>query len=112
MDSELLTAEDHHTERVMLGLRLKQGLPAGIFSPAAHQVIDRYIERGLLHRVGGNVAVTDAGRLLADGIIADILLAEDDDLTVSDRKSIRLNSSHVKISYAVFCLKKKNTLTP
>src|SRR5690606_29536182 len=24
-----------------------------------------------------------------------------------DRKSIRLNSSHVKISYAVFCLKKK-----
>src|SRR5690606_41328492 len=29
-------------------------------------------------------------------------------LTV-DRKSTRLNSSHVKISYAVFCLKKKNT---
>src|SRR5690606_39425680 len=30
-----------------------------------------------------------------------------------DRKSTRLNSSHVKISYAVFCLKKKtnNTLT-
>src|SRR5690554_3958535 len=27
----------------------------------------------------------------------------------SDRKSTRLNSSHVRISYAVFCLKKKNT---
>src|SRR5690349_15931198 len=27
---------------------------------------------------------------------------------VSDRKSTRLNSSHVEISYAVFCLKKKN----
>src|SRR5438067_8307194 len=26
---------------------------------------------------------------------------------VSDRKSTRLNSSHVSISYAVFCLKKK-----
>src|SRR5207302_7072940 len=26
-----------------------------------------------------------------------------------DRKSTRLNSSHVKISYAVFCLKKKNS---
>src|SRR5690606_39525383 len=26
---------------------------------------------------------------------------------LSDRKSTRLNSSHVKISYAVFCLKKK-----
>src|SRR5215208_7752586 len=27
-----------------------------------------------------------------------------------DRKSTRLNSSHVAISYAVFCLKKKNKL--
>src|SRR5690606_40207759 len=29
------------------------------------------------------------------------------DVLVRDRKSTRLNSSHVKISYAVFCLKKK-----
>src|SRR5205814_5022161 len=28
---------------------------------------------------------------------------------VLDRKSTRLNSSHLGISYAVFCLKKKNT---
>src|SRR5690606_40809567 len=28
-------------------------------------------------------------------------------LVLQDRKSTRLNSSHVKISYAVFCLKKK-----
>src|SRR5690606_42096488 len=28
-----------------------------------------------------------------------------------DRKSTRLNSSHVKISYAVFCLKKKKKIT-
>src|SRR2546430_13483086 len=28
-----------------------------------------------------------------------------------DRKSTRLNSSHSQISYAVFCLKKKNTTT-
>src|SRR5690554_7378046 len=27
-----------------------------------------------------------------------------------DRKSTRLNSSHVRISYAVFCLKKKNKI--
>src|SRR5438067_4460302 len=27
---------------------------------------------------------------------------------LGDRKSTRLNSSHVSISYAVFCLKKKN----
>src|SRR3712207_8268410 len=29
-------------------------------------------------------------------------------LILSDRKSTRLNSSHANISYAVFCLKKKN----
>src|SRR5256885_10470813 len=28
-----------------------------------------------------------------------------------DRKSTRLNSSHLVISYAVFCLKKKNNVT-
>src|SRR5690606_39549587 len=28
---------------------------------------------------------------------------------IEDRKSTRLNSSHVKISYAVFCLKKKTS---
>src|SRR5687768_17805970 len=31
---------------------------------------------------------------------------------VQDRKSTRLNSSHGYISYAVFCLKKKNNFTP
>src|SRR5438874_3956090 len=31
---------------------------------------------------------------------------------LGDRKSTRLNSSHVEISYAVFCLKKKTTLKP
>src|SRR5256885_9678146 len=30
---------------------------------------------------------------------------------VADRKSTRLNSSHLVISYAVFCLKKKSMLT-
>src|SRR3989442_8643326 len=30
----------------------------------------------------------------------------------ADRKSTRLNSSHVRISYAVFCLKKKNDIPP
>src|SRR5690606_41715008 len=34
------------------------------------------------------------------------LKARIDEQFVQDRKSTRLNSSHVKISYAVFCLKK------
>src|SRR5690606_18563571 len=32
-------------------------------------------------------------------------------LFIHERESTRLNSSHVKISYAVFCLKKKNNET-
>src|SRR5207302_7009710 len=35
------------------------------------------------------------------------LAAREDRRSSTDRKSTRLNSSHVKISYAVFCLKKK-----
>src|SRR5436305_6867672 len=35
------------------------------------------------------------------------LNADGAQLMESDRKSTRLNSSHVRISYAVFCLKKK-----
>src|SRR5690606_40266289 len=40
--------------------------------------------------------------LLVGHLGADIETADD-----GDRKSTRLNSSHVKISYAVFCLKEK-----
>src|SRR5256885_5267344 len=45
------------------------------------------------HAEGGFKVV---GQLLDDGL-------------VRDRKSTRLNSSHLVISYAVFCLKKKTT---
>src|SRR5690349_23885272 len=37
------------------------------------------------------------------GVLADVLISNGG----RDRKSTRLNSSHVEISYAVFCLKKK-----
>src|SRR5437773_8061705 len=32
--------------------------------------------------------------------------------SLGDRKSTRLNSSHITISYAVFCLKKKKNIRP
>src|SRR5690625_5480839 len=47
------------------------------------------------------------------GITADpdepgsVVVTDRDEVQVTDRKSIRLNSSHVAISYDVFCLKKK-----
>src|SRR5260221_7474683 len=49
-------------------------------------------------------AITQDPDLLAD--LADSLHA------MVDRKSTRLNSSHTVISYAVFCLKKKNQPIP
>src|SRR5258707_9104778 len=38
----------------------------------------------------------------------DLLVVESELGAQQDRKSTRLNSSHANISYAVFCLKKKN----
>src|SRR5690606_41772771 len=46
-------------------------------------------------------------RLLVAGLPAEAAHQDAEDRQVLDRKSTRLNSSHVKISYAVFCLKKK-----
>src|SRR5436309_5622091 len=49
---------------------------------------------------------------LADlGMSGNTIGDEDFQPQLADRKSTRLNSSHVKISYAVFCLKKKIKLT-
>src|SRR5699024_12108290 len=39
-----------------------------------------------------------------------IVASEASEVANRDRKSTRLNSSHVSISYAVFCLKKENRL--
>src|SRR5439155_4359865 len=39
-----------------------------------------------------------------------VVIERDGQVLTKDRKSTRLNSSHVAISYAVFCLKKKNKL--
>src|SRR5690554_7680629 len=39
---------------------------------------------------------------------SDLKSIKEEGFNIVDRKSTRLNSSHVRISYAVFCLKKKN----
>src|SRR3712207_7294683 len=47
----------------------------------------------------------------AVGEMADVALLVARDRGAQDRKSTRLNSSHANISYAVFCLKKKTTVS-
>src|SRR5690349_24172540 len=56
--------------------------------------------------IGGDVAVAATGPGRAHDF-PQAHLADHDVAVGADRKSTRLNSSHVEISYAVFCLKKK-----
>src|SRR5690625_6585849 len=56
--------------------------------------------------------VTTIGEMFGKESEVEDALAEIDDTIASvDRKSTRLNSSHVAISYAVFCLKQKKNIT-
>src|SRR5690606_40705772 len=70
---------------------------AALAAPLSYGVAASYGQRYLGHT---SALVNSAGSLAA----AALLLVGPAWL---DRKSTRLNSSHVKISYAVFCLKKK-----
>lgn len=76
-ETETLTAPERHTEKIMLGLRLREGIPADWLNAQAEPVIEANIERGLLERTDTHVRLTKPGRLLADGIITDLLLAEE-----------------------------------
>src|ERR1035438_10829161 len=58
---------------------------------------------GWLRQVGAEPVVVDG--LDREAVIAAVQAAAPE----VDRKSTRLNSSHLGISYAVFCLKKKKT---
>src|SRR2546426_1497969 len=68
----------------------------------------------LVRRLAGEVGRTEDRAVFADreayviGAILDAAPAVGDS-AAADRKSTRLNSSHLVISYAVFCLKKKKT---
>src|SRR3712207_8991082 len=85
-------------------LSLHDALP---ISPDAvhghHPRADRVLAgvRPDLHRHPGRAGEDDAHARVP--VLPGVVPAE------RDRKSTRLNSSHANISYAVFCLKKKNT---
>src|SRR5690606_41771443 len=70
----------------------------------------RQAATGFLHnKVGPNEQLYNVRNDVPTKEFLGIVLAYDDETQIAtlDRKSTRLNSSHVKISYAVFCLKKK-----
>src|SRR3989442_3290175 len=63
-----------------------------------------------LNACGARIEGAGSGRIVIEGV-KHLHGAEHtvipDRIETGDRKSTRLNSSHVRISYAVFCLKKK-----
>src|SRR5690625_6639022 len=65
--------------------------------------IDATWEAGIVLTGTEVKSLRDRGASLIDGYC----YVEGGELWMEDRKSTRLNSSHVAISYAVFCLKKK-----
>ena len=69
---EKLTTAQRHEERVMLGLRLREGLPVTYFNDKELAKAREF--PGLIDVSDQRVTVTEAGRLLADGMIADILV--------------------------------------
>src|SRR3712207_7706335 len=53
----------------------------------------------------------EGGERAAIGEVGEVCM-RGHNVMLGDRKSTRLNSSHANISYAVFCLKKKNHVPP
>nr|WP_218024846.1 radical SAM family heme chaperone HemW [Nocardia pseudovaccinii] len=70
---EMLTADEQHTERVMLTVRLRTGLPLEELAPKESAAATRIIADGLAVRSGDHLILTDRGRLLADGVVRDLL---------------------------------------
>src|SRR5690554_2186541 len=66
-----------------------------VSSKLGGRIAKLYVEEGQAVKKGDTLAYIDIPE-----VSAKLMQAE-------DRKSTRLNSSHVRISYAVFCLKKK-----
>src|SRR5436309_15252211 len=74
-----------------------------IYTLSLHDALPICTTRGFRSSWRENVGVRDDCRCCAGRDLCALTGGR----MVRDRKSTRLNSSHVKISYAVFCLKKK-----
>ncbi len=70
---EQLTAQQRHTEDVLLRIRLRQGLPLDLLDDAERERAAVAVEDGLLTPDGERLVLTDRGRLLADGVVRILL---------------------------------------
>ena len=70
---EVLTKSQHHTERVLLELRLASGLPLGELSQDERARADAFVRDGLALVHDGTLRLTTRGRLLADRVVADLI---------------------------------------
>lgn len=71
---EALTADERYTEHLMLAVRLRTGLPLADLAPTAHRALDRILADGLAEIADDHLVLTDRGRLLADGVVRDLLV--------------------------------------
>jgi oxygen-independent coproporphyrinogen-3 oxidase len=74
-DAELLDDEDRALETIMLGLRLREGLPLTTLSATGRTRAADAVTRGLLEpgaHAGGRAVLTDRGRLLADALVREL----------------------------------------
>lgn len=72
-DFEKLDARDRHVEEVMLRVRLRDGLPVTLLDADEQVRAETLCGEGLLLRQREVLVLTDRGRLLADGVVRDLL---------------------------------------
>lgn len=72
-DFEKLDARDRHVEEVMLRVRLRDGLPVALLDAGEQVRAETLCGEGLLLRRRDTLVLTDRGRLLADGVVRDLL---------------------------------------
>ncbi|AIY47338.1 radical SAM family heme chaperone HemW [Mycolicibacterium fortuitum] len=72
-DFETLDANDRHVEDVMLRVRVREGLPVALLDTGELSRAETLCAEGLLVRRQDALVLTDRGRLLADGVVRDLL---------------------------------------
>ena len=70
---EVLDEESRRVERVLLELRLRDGLPVGVLDATGRAAVAGLGERGLLVADADRLVLTRGGRLLADAVVRDLL---------------------------------------